>query len=401
MQDENKHNGDLVQDEPPTRNGDAASSPPRSLSALLFWKLALMAVVGIVVSIFAVSTDTFDKSSPPVSTQSSSSASASEEDVSTTKNSPSASPTSTNTHQSDASTNAPTSPTKASTTQEANEPTETETSSQPLYTQRGSYRLLDQWPHDTKAYCQGLEVKNKTHLYESIGLYGESAMRIVETRTGMVTLQTNMADAYFGEGVTLVHPPNDDLDPYLLQLTWREKTAFTYHPETLEQLASFSYQTTNSQGWGGAFDLHQKDKHIVYVTDGTQFVHTWQMSQNNNNDNDQVVPGTWSYQEIAKVPVTFHFPEMQGPSNLRHVNELEYDPFTRTLLANVYFENVLIRIDIDTGFVTKVYDLSSLYTDRTPEADVLNGIAVIPNEPGRLYVTGKLWPFLYYIELVD
>ena len=261
-----------------------------------------------------------------------------------------------------------------------------------LRTKRGTYRLMDRWPHDPAAFCQGLEVKNQTHLYESIGLYGDSAMRIVETRTGEVKLENTMPATYFGEGVSFITDSSGSGDPYLLQLTWKERTAFLYDPETLEEVSRFPYETTNKQGWGIAYDMH---RHVAYVTDGTEFVHTWKLIAADD--------GTVSYQEIAKVPVTIQLSDANSdtPQTLRRINELEYDPSTRTLLANVWFENVLIRIDVDSGFVTRVYDLSSIYTDRDPSADVLNGIAIIPNEPGRLYVTGKLWPTLYYIELVD
>ena len=266
----------------------------------------------------------------------------------------------------------------------------------PRYTQRGTYRLLEIYPHDPQAFSQGLEVKNATHLYESIGLYGESAMRIVETKTGDVTRETVMPQAFFGEGVTLVQGDSGNHKPYLLQLTWQEKIAFTYHPETLEELSRFPYETTNTQGWGMAYDMH---KDVVYVTDGTEFVHTWKLTTRDDGV---------SYQEIAKVAVTFEFEpppsdgtSSNGPRTLARINELEYDPTTRTLLANVWYENVLVRIDIPTGKVIKVYDLSSIYTNRDPEADVLNGIAAIPNQPGRFYVTGKKWPSLYYIELVE
>ena len=261
-----------------------------------------------------------------------------------------------------------------------------------FFTQRGSYRLLATYPHDTKAYCQGLEVKNETHVYESIGMYGESALRVVEITTGRVTWETAMDAAYFGEGVTLVVDDQNEDTPYLLQLTWREKKAFVYHPESLAVLGEFPYQTTNGQGWGVAYDTHQPG--IVYVTDGTEFVHTWKMITGPN--------GEYTYKEIAKVPVTFSFVEMEQSRTLRNVNELEYDPTTRTLLANIYFENVIVRIDIATGRVTKVYGFPSLYTNRIPEADVFNGIARIPHAPhGQYYVTGKYWPHLYHVELVE
>lgn len=320
----------------------------------------------------AVFTDVFDSSSSSPSSSSAStstSTAAPVQPVATTTTPPASSPTATPTQQ----------------------PSDFQAPPLPRYTTIGTYRTLETYPHDPKAFAQGLEVKNTTHLYESIGLYGQSAMRIVETKTGRVTLETTMDPAFFGEGATLV-TPTDGSEPFLLQLTWKEQTAFLYHAETLQEISRFPYQTTNTQGWGAAYDTHQD---VVYVTDGTEFVHTWKMVRNDK--------GQWSYQEISKIPVTFELnrPDMQGPQTLKQVNEIEYDPTTRTLLANVWFQNVIIRIDIASGRVTHTYDLTAIYPDRTPEADVLNGIAVIPNQPGRLYVTGKLWPHLFYIELVD
>ena len=257
-----------------------------------------------------------------------------------------------------------------------------------VYTQRGSFRVEAEYPHDPQAFCQGLEVKNDTHLYESIGLYQQSAMRIVELRTGNVQQETSMEDELFGEGATLIQSP----EPLLVQLTWKEKTALVYHPESLAEIERFPYQTTNGQGWGIAYDTHRPG--IVYVTDGTEFVHTWELERD--------VTGSLSYQETSKVPVTFQFPESpDGPVTLKRINELEYDPHTRTLLANVWYQDVLVRIDIDTGFVTKVYDLTSLYKDRAPGADVFNGIAVIPDKPGQFYATGKLWPVLFHLTLLE
>jgi glutamine cyclotransferase len=288
------------------------------------------------------------------------------------------------------------------TTDDASDTTSSQTSYS--YTQRGTYRIHAQYPHDPKAFCQGLEVKNDTHVYESVGNYGVSAIRIVQITTGQVTLETPMDGDLFGEGVTLVTPPSpnekDDnessLSPFLIQLTWREQTAVMYHPETLVETGRFLYETTNTQGWGIAYNVHQPGKqNLVYVTDGTQFVHTWVLEQD-----DEL--GDWSYRELSKVPVTFHLEgRSEEPVTLNRINELEYDAYTGTLLANVWFQDVLIRIDVQSGFVTKVYDFSKLYKDRAPGSDVFNGIAAIPNRPGHYYVTGKWWPVLYHIELIE
>jgi glutamine cyclotransferase len=46
-------------------------------------------------------------------------------------------------------------------------------------------------------------------------------------------------------------------------------------------------------------------------------------------------------------------------------------------------------------------DLAGLLpqADRTPETDVLNGIAYDP-AADRLFLTGKKWPYLYEVRLV-
>lgn len=198
-----------------------------------------------------------------------------------------------------------------------------------------------------------------------------------------------MPDEMFGEGVTLVTSSSND--PFLLQLTWNERTAFLYDPETLQEISRMPYATTNGQGWGIAYDTHQEN--IVYVTDGTEFIHTWKLTMGDDNQ--------LSYEQIARTPVTFDFGAGQGVQTLRQINELEYDPHTKSLVANIFLQDVIVRIDPKTGFTTRVYDFSSLYINRDPSADVLNGVALVPGEPGRFYVTGKLWPTLYKVELVD
>jgi glutamine cyclotransferase len=110
-----------------------------------------------------------------------------------------------------------------------------------------------------------------------------------------------------------------------------------------------------------------------------------------------------TFQETKKVPVSFQRKDMPDVAILRNINELEWDPFdSSTVLANVWFQDVILRIDIATGFVTKTYNLQSLFpkANRPASADVLNGIAVtsVANE---IWVTGKLWPNMFRIRLLD
>ena len=81
-----------------------------------------------------------------------------------------------------------------------------------------------------------------------------------------------------------------------------------------------------------------------------------------------------------------------------NLNELEY--VKGEILANVWQTNRLARISPKTGAVTGWIELEGLLTPREAEAaDVLNGIAY-DAVGDRLFVTGKLWPKLFQIEVM-
>ena len=81
------------------------------------------------------------------------------------------------------------------------------------------------------------------------------------------------------------------------------------------------------------------------------------------------------------------------------LNELEY--IDGEVYANVWQTNRIVRIDPTTGWVSGSIDLTGLLTveDLTEPVDVLNGIAYDAAN-NRLFITGKLWPKLFEIELV-
>ncbi len=88
-----------------------------------------------------------------------------------------------------------------------------------------TYKRLNSFPHDVKAFTQGF-VFYKDHFYEGTGLYGNSSIRKVEMKTGNVQHQTNLADDYFGEGITI-------FEEKIYQLTWLEKKGFVYQVDSL------------------------------------------------------------------------------------------------------------------------------------------------------------------------
>ena len=97
---------------------------------------------------------------------------------------------------------------------------------------------------------------------------------------------------------------------------------------------------------------------------------------------------------------TGRLPVRDGDTPVSRLNELEY--VNGEVYANVWKTDRVARIDPATGRVTGWIDLAGLLDpgDRTPPVDVLNGIAHDPARD-RLFVTGKLWPKLFEIELVN
>jgi glutamine cyclotransferase len=85
--------------------------------------------------------------------------------------------------------------------------------------------------------------------------------------------------------------------------------------------------------------------------------------------------------------------------NQNRLNELELLEDGKHVLANVWRTNKIVKINILTGVIARVYDFSTLYENRLPRADVLNGISTTGVE-GEYWVTGKLWPTIYRIKLL-
>ncbi|HWF10758.1 MAG TPA: glutaminyl-peptide cyclotransferase, partial [Bryobacteraceae bacterium] len=78
--------------------------------------------------------------------------------------------------------------------------------------------------------------------------------------------------------------------------------------------------------------------------------------------------------------------------------ELEY--VHGEIYANVWQTDKIARIAPSDGHVSGWIDLSGLLTpEEALSADVLNGIAWDAVKD-RLFVTGKLWPRLFEIQLV-
>jgi len=229
-------------------------------------------------------------------------------------------------------------------------------------TARYTYKVINTYPHDPKAFTQGL-VFDDGFLYEGTGLYGQSTLRKVELTSGKTIRSLRLPARFFGEGVTV-------LGEQIIQLTWRSMLAFVYAKRNFELQQSFTYP---SEGWGLTHDGTR-----LILSDGTATLRFLDRH---------------SFREIDRIEVF----DDNGP--VSRLNELEY--VRGEIFANVWGSDRIARIAPASGRVTGWIDLAGILpaADRHAPVDVLNGIAYDPAR-GRLFVTGKLWPKLFEIELV-
>jgi glutamine cyclotransferase len=229
----------------------------------------------------------------------------------------------------------------------------------PIY----DYRVINVFPHDSLAYTQGLAFDQGV-LYESVGLRGRSALRRVSLETGEVLLSRKLADDLFAEGIALV-------DDRIVQLTWLLRIGFVWDKETFQLLDEFHFPT---EGWGLAYDGRR-----LIMSDGSPVLHF-------------LDPAT--LMRTGRIRVT------DGGKPVTRLNELEY--IDGEVYANVWQTDRIARIDPTSGEVRGWLQLEGIYPQQdTSEGSLtrLNGIAY-DSTADRLFVTGKMWPYLYEIELI-
>jgi glutamine cyclotransferase len=240
-------------------------------------------------------------------------------------------------------------------------PPATATPAAPL-TPAYSYEVVATYPHDPKAFTQGLLIEDG-QLYESTGQNGTSWVRKVDLATGAVQQQHDIDKAYFGEGMVI-------WDDRIITLTWTSQKGFILDRETLAPEGEWTYQ---GEGWGLT-----RDDNVIYMSDGSAQIR-------------KLDPNT--LQETGRIDV-----KMNGrPVN--KLNELEW--VRGEIWANVFETDRIVRIDPATGNVTGVINLRGILSmNERRQTDVLNGIAW-DKATDKIYVTGKLWPKLFEIKLKD
>ena len=227
---------------------------------------------------------------------------------------------------------------------------------------RYSFSIVDTYPHDSEAFTQGLAYEDG-FLYEGTGLKGRSSLRRVDLKTGRVLQRHILDNEIFGEGIAL-------FEERIFQLTFESRIGFIYDKTDFARVGDFSYPT---DGWG----LTHDGAHLI-MSDGTATLY---------------LRDPQSFEEIGRIEVT------ESGRPLQNLNELEY--VQGEVYANVFTTDLIARISPQSGKVAGWIDLRGLLPEEDQRASqVLNGIAYDPAND-RLFVTGKLWPWLYQIKLVD
>ncbi|MEL6712783.1 MAG: glutaminyl-peptide cyclotransferase [Planctomycetota bacterium] len=249
----------------------------------------------------------------------------------------------------------------------ADEPSEVEAPvPAPPRTPVQAIEVVDRYPHDPRAYTQGLLVVDG-ELYESTGQRGESTVRRVDLEKGTVDRARPLARQLFGEGLA-------STGGLLVQLTWTSRKALVWDRASLRQL-DYSYPY-DGEGWG----LTTRDDGRFVMSDGTSRLR---------------IVDPKGFKVVGTLDVTD-----QGRPVI-DLNELEW--IEGEIWANVWKSDRIARIDPATGEVRAWVDCSGLLPPGSgldPTDEVLNGIAYDAAK-GAIYVTGKRWPTLFEIRVVE
>ncbi len=222
-------------------------------------------------------------------------------------------------------------------------------------------KVVASYPHNTSSFTQGLFFHNR-ELYETTGQYGSSKFLKIDIKTGKPLITATFPEKYFAEGSTIINGK-------AFILSWMERVAFVYDITTFKPLKTLF---NPREGWG----LTTDGKELI-MSDGSDIIYF-------------IDPEF--FKEKRTINVT-----LEG-RKVTQLNELEY--IKGEIWANVFGDDNIYIIDPDSGKVKGIVECKDLMPQWQRNSEmVLNGIAFEP-ESGKIYITGKLWPRLYQVELI-
>ncbi|MEO7263735.1 MAG: glutaminyl-peptide cyclotransferase [Ferruginibacter sp.] len=229
--------------------------------------------------------------------------------------------------------------------------------------QEMSYTILAQYPHDTSAYTQGLQLYNGK-MYEGTGDFENSSLRITNHKTGAVEMKHMMgSQKIFGEGINI-------FKNRLYQLTWESHIVYVYDLANLNKpIKTFNWPY---EGWG----ITNNGTDLI-ISDGSANIY-------------------YVDAETFKVKNTISVRDNKG--TVDSINELEFiDGF---IYANIYTTTKIVKIDPESGIIKGIMNFDNLLSqnERTNRTDYFNGIAW-DSTSNTMLITGKRWPKMYELRI--
>ncbi len=226
------------------------------------------------------------------------------------------------------------------------------------------YKITGTYPHSPGSFTQGF-VFEDGFFYEGTGQYGSSSLRKIKLETGEILKEVKLPRDIFGEGITIY-------EDRIIQLTWFSQVGFVYDKKSFRHLDTFRYPVP-IEGWG----ITTNGKHLI-ISDGSNRLY-------------------FLDPESFEVKNRLDVHDQLGP--VLKINELEY--VKGAIYANVWQSHEIIKINMDSGKVMGVIDLGKIVPKQFKGHNdyVLNGIAY-DSEKKRFFVTGKMWPFVFELELL-
>lgn len=231
----------------------------------------------------------------------------------------------------------------------------------PVMAERWNYEVVERYPHDRKAYTQGLWMDEHGQLWETTGLRKESTFRKVDLKSGKFKVVARLADTEFGEGLAFAAGR-------FFWITWDTHLCHTYDAK-LKPAGNFSYE---GEGWG----LTTDPSGDLWMSNGSDKL---------------VLRDPKTFKVKREISVT------RDGAPLAFLNELEW--VEGRIYANIYTSPFIAAIRPEDGQVEAMIDFTGLLSGSDAQgADVLNGVAYDARSK-KLWVTGKLWPKLFEVRV--
>jgi glutamine cyclotransferase len=220
-----------------------------------------------------------------------------------------------------------------------------------------NYRNRNKIKHDRSCFTQGLYL-DKDILYESCGAPRNttSLLKKIDYKTNKVIISRRFP--YFLEGLTVI-------GDIIYLLTWKQELLYMVDKNTFEIINICSYE---GEGWG----LTHDDSNLI-MSNGSNIL---------------------KYYEIPTINTKYLSLQKKIITPVSNLNELEY--IDNYIYANIYFKDIIVKIDPNTGKNIKNINLKFLRNNENEKSETLNGIAY-DNNKKQFLITGKYWNYIHLI----